>query len=120
MKITFTYEIITEESAANGDFEEYGFYDPNTGTKYELHADGDSYEPFAGGLISALEEARKLGCSEPNTPLRPGSSEVWVSTADAHKDGRTGEETSYSIHFKGVGDRTLRRICKELGLKFGS
>jgi hypothetical protein len=54
MKITFTYEIITEESAANGSFEEYGFYDPNTGTKYELHTDGDSYEPFDGGLISAL------------------------------------------------------------------
>jgi hypothetical protein len=99
MKITFTYEITTQESAANGDVEERGFYDPKTGSKFELYADGDSYKPFDGGLVSALEEASKLGCSEPNTWLRPGTSRFWISTADEHKDWRTGEETTYSVFF---------------------
>jgi hypothetical protein len=111
MKITFTYE----DPVMYEDTSDRGFYDPRTRVKSSFEFIEDGFKNFNGGLAAALREARRLGCTETNIFLRPGCSRFSVSSVNYPP-----ETTRYCICFEGVGNRTLRRICKELGLKLDS
>ena len=78
--IRTTYEIITEESAADGEVAERGFRDEH-GTEYTVH--------------EAIEFLR--GKEPSSTHFHSG---VWYSDADGDMDYRTGETEMLSYHLE--------------------
>jgi hypothetical protein len=111
IEIGFTYEVITPESAEQGDVAERGGYEPG-GWKF-----ADEYEPkpwHPGTLRDAIKSARNLGISEPSQWPAFISAHGWFSSADPDPDYRTGENTYYSLHVSGVTVATLNRIRRIL------
>lgn len=85
-RIAVTYQTITEESAAEGDYADHG---------WETDEDGEQVETIA----EAIDYIRSRGSVEPSSSMfHPG---VWYSTIDADTDYATGEEKFYSFHLKG-------------------
>jgi len=76
--VNITYQIITEESAAHGDFKECGFID-------------ESLE------FETKEQALKY-FHETYGEYEQGNQSSYY-TVDADKDIQTGEETYYGLHF---------------------
>lgn len=114
---SFTYQTITPESAANGDHEDHGFYDPR-GWRYSMNdpdtaahiqSDRDEYVHTVlhyGELADALRQARNLGICE--------DSGNWFSSVDPDCNYQTGEDTFYSFHVDGVTPATYARIARAL------
>lgn len=82
MKLDITYQIVTKQSAKQGDFEDQGFY--------EQDIEFDSIEELA--------EYIKDNCNG----LEPSSSVfhkgIYYSSTDAEVDYNDGSETYYSYH----------------------
>ena len=87
-----TYEIITPESAENGDAEERGFVLPASG--FHLKVPIDEISDFDDSeLIWDLRDAEQwLGRNGMEDSGR------WFNTLDAETDYSTGTETYYSLH----------------------
>jgi len=82
---SITYEIMTPESAEQGDAEERGFY----------------LEGLSFG--EAMAEIRSLGlrgahCEADSCPISIDCPPRWFSFPEAHKDYSTGAMTSYALH----------------------
>ena len=96
-KFTVTYEVVTPESAADGEASESGFADTG-GWKYQ--------EPALVSLHDAVEIAGRglINCGR------------WFTTSDADIDYATGAETTYSIHPpRNCTPASYRRIARALG-----
>lgn len=126
MKITFTYYTVTPKSAENGEFEDHGFYDVNGGWKYSWNdekikqdiLDNPKDYDYDGGLQQALIEAQRLGCCESSqSPVSSNNTRISFSSVDSDTNYATMEQTYYTVHFSDIGQRTLNRICKEMGVK---
>ena len=95
-----TYEIVTPESAENGEAEETGF------------------ELESGSLRDCWEIVR-WGCSggvEPNE--WPMQSPSWVTFYDVETNYATAEVKSYSVHFpRNITPSSARRVAKFLGAR---
>jgi soluble cytochrome b562 len=92
-----TYQIITPESAKEGDFSETGF-------EYEDQGFDSLYE--------MADEIRNEGYVEPSDSGEPNKS-TWYTTVDPVRDYSTGEETYYSFHPKlssGEEAKELKRL----------
>lgn len=116
IKLTFTYDKVTPESIADGDFSDTGFWAPG-GWEYsmrnpEIRADvlvnpGDYETPWKPGeLKAALRTARDLGICD--------DSGRWFSSYGDEADPRTAERTTYSLHIAGITPSTYRRIARIL------
>ena len=90
-KVSKTYQIITEESAEYGDYEEQGF----------IYEDQEFY------LRDLIREIKNGGFVQ--------NSGRWLSTIDAEKNYKTGAETYYNLHIK-TNERNYNRICKLAGI----
>jgi hypothetical protein len=126
MRITFTYDARTEESAADGDVEDRGFYDPDGNSRWSLLSPAVQEEVestpeiynYDGGLEKAIEDAKRLGCSEPsNNWVRLSDGRISFSSANPDHGNFQGEETYYYVHFDGLGARSMRRVCEAFGVK---
>jgi len=91
MQYSITYEVITPESAENGDFEETGFY----------------IEDGEDDLRDVINLAESLGICE--------DSGSWFSSVDPEIDYQSGAETFYSLHPR-VTPATYNRISKILSI----
>lgn len=78
IKISKTYEIVTEESAEYGDAEERGF---------EWEGVGYTFRE----LVDEMENYDEASCSNLGN-------DFWI-TSEADQDFRTGDYTSYSLHY---------------------
>jgi len=140
-KATFsiTYEVITEESAANGDHAEHGWWTPG-GWEYPLGADGTTEaretteadrqariaEARAGefdlSLRDAIRAARDLGCSEFEAQPNCGSLGGCFScrSVDPPNDRayfEQGESRYYCLHGDHLSPGSIRRIARLLGVE---
>lgn len=99
-----TYDVVTPESAENGDFAEIGYAAPG-GWKFPLiHGEEREAPP-----VMSLREAVNLagGGFE--------DSGSWFTTCDTEKNYRTGEETRYSIHPpRTITPASYRRVARIL------
>ena len=95
-----TYEIITHESAENGEAEETGF---------ELES----------GTLRDCWQIVRWGCNggiEANE--WPMQSPQWVSFNEAEIDYATGDVKNYSVHFpRNITPSSARRVARLLGAK---
>lgn len=88
-----TYEIITPESAAEGDAEERGFIEPRFHIKVPIEEALDDSQWPATDLEWSLSDAERfLG--------RKGMEDSgrWFTSCDPDRDFQTGAETYYSLH----------------------
>jgi hypothetical protein len=110
VSIGFTYEVITPESAEQGDASERGWYGPGG----YFYSDGgpDAWKP--GALKAAIQSARSLGISEPSQYPEIQTPHAWFSSVDPDQDYSSGEATYYSLHVDGASVSTLRRIARVL------
>jgi hypothetical protein len=120
--IAFTYAEADEESVANGDLRDHGFYAPE-GWKYSLndqavvddaeanpHLYKVPWEPV--DLSMAIIEAQRLGiCEASDSEISEGT---WWSSVDDDIDYQTGISTQYSLHIDGCTVATKRRIHRLL------
>ena len=91
--ISGTYEVVTPESAEQGDFAEHGFDFEN--------------EPFTFSELVRLMRTRQYPSQ---SPLRPAdvNDYVWFSS-EPETDYRDGSETTYAIHYSRDNDpRSLK------------
>lgn len=114
LRFTLCYDVVTQESAQDGDTAENGFYLPG-GYQYPLSRTNKRERTLnAAGRgefdldpHAALCEARDLGICE-------DTGGGWFSTTDGHTDYRTGDNTSYTLHPNGVTPATFDRIKRWL------
>lgn len=93
-KMNKTYEIVTEESAEHGDFEESGF----------------EYEDNEFSFMELVREIKDAGATMPSDSSP--SMHTWYSTPDADIDYHTGEYTYYSFHPKGLTERQAKVLYR--------
>jgi len=83
MLISETYQIVTEESAIDGDYAESGF----------------NFEGRKFGFRELVEYIQDEGFGQ--TSSWPARVTDWLSTVDDEVDYQTGERTSKNLHFDG-------------------
>lgn len=112
-----TYDVVTPESAENGDTSDHGFASPDGWTfslnDPEVAKDTEEnpelyWVPVSPGDVrDAVQWAQEYGCTRDN-----GDGSFY--SEDPSVDYATGEETSYAIHFRGFSPRALHIIANEL------
>ena len=114
MKASFTYQIVTEESAENGDFAEHGWILPgrwefplqdDDGHHEDILAQARSGEFDLTGLSEVVSFAKSLG-------IYTGKGADWFYSVDDDLDCSTGERRSYCLHLEGVTPASKARILK--------
>lgn len=113
-RIKITYDTVTEESAAEGDFADNGWYDEEG-----VIIDPDDFDVEEAGseLAAVVESAVKTisgnGGVEPS--CFPGwCARTWYTTVDADKDYEAGEDTYYNYHLEGFSEEEERAIYTAL------
>lgn len=116
--ISYTYDVVTEESAAYGDTADNGFCD-EYGNQFSLlcpaiaaDIDGspdDYWKPVEpGDVAAAIRFAIDHGCTEDN-----GDGSFYGVDDDV--DVRTGDATRYAVHFNGpISPASLDRISRAI------
>lgn len=100
---SITYEIVTDESAEHGEYEEAGFY----------------LEDLS--FSEAWSYLRNLGamgchCEADSYPISVKCPPSWLSFQDVETDYTTGEVTSYALHIPdNVTPSSRIRIAKAFG-----
>lgn len=118
----FTYDVVTPESAENGDTDDHGFF--VDGCKYSMmdedirrdivKDDPDSYRSKwqPGVLEEVITQARLHGiCEASDSDIGTGT---WFSSIDPDCNFVTGEDTTYALHVDGVTRATMKRIHRLL------
>lgn len=118
-KCSITYEIITEESAQEGDVAEHGWWMPGY-CEYPLRdANGQHDETLADAnngvfnldLRTAITNAMDLGCTEMNIC----DNRLSIRSVDAAADREyfeEGESRYYTLHIEGVSKGTVDRVVE--------
>lgn len=133
---SFTYDVVTPESAEEGDTDEAGFCDSDGAPTLLVKENGrhldvdlrkappDIAWERAGDLRTVVRAARDLGCVETGDPWQSGAdiSERMPKaqfTAYGHGEAnwRTGASMSYAFHVSGVTLSTAKRIARLLRSK---
>lgn len=110
VKIRFTYDVVTEESAQHGDTAKRGWYIPGMGKFAE--DDASASEHIVCTAKQAVEEIqRTVGSIDSISDNRNGAT---FYPADSEQDYQTGDYTSYHAHVE-CDPRLLRAIIKALG-----
>ena len=115
LKVNFTYQTVTPESAAIGDVAEHGWIMPGM-WEYPLQDDSGHHESVLDqaqkgdfditDLAEAINFAESLGIYY--------DSGNWLDSVDPDIDYQSGEETTYSMHIEGVTPSTYNRIVAYL------
>lgn len=91
-----TYQVVTPESAEQGDFSDQGI-------EYE--------DKEFDSLWEMADEIRNAGATELSSS-GTASPHDWYSTPDPERNYRTGEETTYSFHPKGLSKEEAVELQK--------
>ncbi len=104
-RIAITYDIVTEESAAVGDFAETGWVN-----KAGVSMKPDKYDKEEGLTVvdMAVKFLKDEGAMEPSsTSFHP---RVWYSWPDAQQNYSTGDYTTQAYHLKGFTEEEERAV----------
>lgn len=110
--ITTTYQTVTPESAADGDFSDQGFEDEDGESMLP-----DEYDIEEGitAVDKAVEFMKNKGGNEPSSSqFHTG---VWYTTPDPDRNYETGEDTYYSFHLKGFTPEEEEEIYNKMKLR---
>ena len=115
ISIRFTYDVVTSESAVNGDTDQAGFCDSSGSVISENSEVNPATIPDKeieqwnepGDLAYCIDKACDLGISE-----RSGKS--WYSVDSVILDYSTDEQWSYAMHIDGLTDEQLDKIAAML------
>ena len=113
MRVSFTYEVITPESAGYGEAAEHGWIMPGH-WEYPLQDDDGYHREVIDqaqrgdfditDLSEAVSFAQSLGiCCDTGG---------WLESIDPDRDYTTGAETRYAMHIEGVTPSTANRIAR--------
>lgn len=94
--IKIYYQIVTPESASNGDFDELGEHDT-----IEVE-----------NVVDALLAVRDYGYVEPSSS--DFHSSIWYTTIDSVENYKTGAQTNYTIHLKGFSEFEQRAFYNQI------
>lgn len=108
-----TYDLISPESAEEGDVEERGYYAPGGWTFPDPGYTGERAREF--GADNALSVDEVLRWAQDRGPWH-GERGTYYDEGDPDTDYSTGEETRYAVHFE-VSPGTLKRIERLLGVR---
>jgi hypothetical protein len=118
LELTFTYDVITPESAEHGDAAEYGFYAPG-GWKYPIGGsecpepmslEDATPEPTVARARDVLRDIRDTcGCVE----VEAYGGRLSAYACDPSIDWRTGEDTRIAAHVTGH-PRLIAALAKAL------
>ena len=99
-----TYEIVTDESAENGDAQERGFVAENTSLRGAID-----------GLSAASNSCELASIDADSWPISRDNPPRWI-TYQYSRDWQSGEFESRSIHFpRGITGSSAIRIARLLG-----
>lgn len=90
-----SYDVVTEESAEQGDFEETGW----------------EHEPEEMTLRDALHLIERYGPFDTGWHASPGMSQIALYQADGETDIRTGDVTRYAVHIRSTPHNLQRLIA---------
>ncbi len=116
--IKSTYEVVTPESAAEGDVADAGWLDEegvNMDEEGEWYADEAAeagMSPVVFATVKHLQDAGAVDCS--SSRWRPGS---WWSDYGEDVDYRTGASTRCSYHLVGYTDSEQAEVARMLGAR---
>jgi hypothetical protein len=109
--ITTTYQIVTPESAEQGDYAEQGWKDEEgesmTPDEYDM-------EDGVTAIDKAVEFLKHNGANEPSSSPTITIGNTWYSTSSPDIDYTTGAETYYSYHLKGFTPEEEQEIYKRI------
>lgn len=122
-----TYDIISEESAMEGESQENGFLGATVlagmANRFPIEEfmklpDGEREKEICLTLRDALELFR-----EPGGTIEANCSSLeyvaWLTCYSSEMDYETGNTENRSLHFPdGLSQKNVGRICKLLGVKF--
>lgn len=94
VKIRFTYDVVTDESAANGDTAERGWYIPGMGKFAEDDASASAHIEMRAR--EAVEEIQRTVGAIDSVSVYGNRATFYA--ADAKENYRTGESTRYAAH----------------------
>lgn len=95
MKISKTYQIVTPESAEDGDFADHGF---------EFEGYDYTVDEFVHDLGSGIELCRSY------TPGMKLTQDMWFSDTDGEIDYSDGSTTYYSWHIDEATDLEMQKL----------
>lgn len=102
-----TYEVVTPESAADGDAAERGYARPHG---WQWPGETMTAEDVEACAMSLREAAGMVGMVE--------DCGAWFCEVDGRPNYRTGAETRYSLHPPAnLTDASYRRLRRVLGIK---
>lgn len=118
MKASFTYKVITQESAKHGDVAERGWILPGH-WEFPLRDDSGEYpatlnaaqagEYNVTDLSTVVSFAQELG-------ICPSEDADWISSVSSvdpdHGDYSTDEQRFYALHLEGVTESSKKRIYR--------
>jgi hypothetical protein len=130
IKISMTFEVVTPESAEDGDMADHGFAEPG-GWQYSIADEAFEARCKAVGRDQALkdmtpepmefedtEEAVDFlagyGSFEASCSPLCDNGHCWLTQADSDTDYSTGAETRLAFHLEGVDPATHRAIVEEV------
>lgn len=108
-----SYEIVSPESAADGDIVETGWIDRKG---YPIEPDEDDIEEYGNELAAIVALTKKYISYTVEASDYPKyyPSHTWYTSADADIDYRTGNHTRYSWFLDGFSDDEQRAVYREL------
>lgn len=116
IKVRWTYSVVTQESAEQGECSEHGFYEPG-GWRWPLEdengyhkevledAQKGEFDVFYDDLRSLISDAEDLGVAFHDDADR-------ACNIDPDIDYRTGESTTYNLHIS--NERQRHHVAKVL------
>lgn len=105
-RVRISYEVITEESAREGDAAERGWENEDGELMID---DGEDREDLVDNTVRFLQDNGAMDAS--SSHFHPG---VWYTTSDPDTDMRTGETTYRSYHLVEFTPEEEREIFNEV------
>lgn len=105
IRITSTYEVITAESAENGEADERGWADEDGQLFDPKEYEGED-DPEQEAVDAAILHLYNEGANEPSSSSV--SPRMWWSATDPVMDYSTGASTYYAFHLSGPNDLVMR------------
>lgn len=112
-RITKTYDIVTPESAEQGDYAETGWEDEQGATIEPDAYDLEEYETEFAAVVALAVKHIGHGV-EPSDWPRCCPGHTWYTDSDGDTDYRTGAVTRYSYHLKNFTPEEETAIYAEL------
>ncbi len=111
-RIATTYQVVTPESAEQGDYADQGWEDEDGESMVPDEYDVEEEKTAVDKAVEFLTD--KGGLEPSSSHFNTG---VWYSTIDPERDFHSGEEKYYSFHLKGFTPEEEAQIFEKINLR---